>query len=283
MPLMTIARLTLHEALRRRLLLAVALLTLVFVILTGWGFSRMTGMTDNNGLPLSPLELQATEAGFVVLLAWMFSFVLAIGAAFLAAPSIAADIESGLMLALLPRPIRRSDLLLGKWLGLAVLLALYAAVTGALEFAVVQRITGYAPPNPLLALVYLIAESLVMLSLAMLCSTRMAPITGGIIGVLVFGLAWIGGVLGSIGASLHNTSLNTVSHVFNAIVPTDGLWHGALYYLEPPIIFIAANGFSRDSPFSADSPPSTPSVLWAACWTVAALALAVVSFSRRDL
>src|SRR5579875_3484311 len=157
MPLLTIARLTLREAVRRRLLLAVAVLTVLIALLTGWGFSRISSMTTANGQPISPLELEATEAGFVVLLAWMFSFVLAVGAAFLGAPALAADIESGLILSMLPRPIRRSDILLGKWLGLAVLLALYAAVTGALELAIIHRITGYEPPNPLLAVTYLIA------------------------------------------------------------------------------------------------------------------------------
>ena len=119
MPLLIIARLTLREAARRRLLLAVVLLTLLVVGLTGWGFST-TSSGSANGQQLTRSEILTTDATVLILIAYMFSVVLALGAAFLAAPSVAADIESGLLLAILPRPIRRSDVLLGKWLGLLV-------------------------------------------------------------------------------------------------------------------------------------------------------------------
>jgi ABC-type transport system involved in multi-copper enzyme maturation permease subunit len=54
-----------------------------------------------------------------VMLAFMFSFVLAMTAVFAASPAIGPDIENGLLLAVLARPIRRSEVLLGRWLGLA--------------------------------------------------------------------------------------------------------------------------------------------------------------------
>ena len=113
MPLLVIARLTLREAARRRLLHAVAILTVLVIGLTGWGISRITTFHDSNGQPLPHSEVMATTAGLVILLAYMFSFVLAIGAAFLAAPAIAGDVDSGLVLALLPRPLRRSEFVAG--------------------------------------------------------------------------------------------------------------------------------------------------------------------------
>ena len=66
----------------------------------------------------------------LVLVAFMFSFVLAMTAAFLGAPAIAADVESGVAHAMLARPIRRADLVVGRWLGLSVVVVAYAAVVG---------------------------------------------------------------------------------------------------------------------------------------------------------
>ena len=66
----------------------------------------------------------------LVLVAFMFSFVLAMTAAFLGAPAIAADVESGVAHAMLARPIRRADLVVGRWLGLAVVVVAYAAGVG---------------------------------------------------------------------------------------------------------------------------------------------------------
>jgi TRAP-type C4-dicarboxylate transport system permease small subunit len=103
MPLLTIASLTLREAARRRLGTAVAALALMVVGLTAWAFWKLTTITGPSGAPLPALEKAATFSVLVLLLAYMFSVVLAVGAAFIAAPAIAGDVESGIVLAMLPR------------------------------------------------------------------------------------------------------------------------------------------------------------------------------------
>ena len=172
MHVLTIARLTVLEASRRKLLLALALLTLIVIVLTSWGFSRLPTM---NGV--TPAEVRVAASQLTILVAFMFSGVLALGSTLVAAPTIASDIESGVALAILPRPIRRSEVLLGKWLGLAVLIALYAALSGVLEMLGIQWATGYLPPNPAAAITFVAAEGLVLMTLALLLSTRLAPMT----------------------------------------------------------------------------------------------------------
>ena len=49
----------------------------------------------------------------LILIAFMFSFVLAMSAAFLAAPAIASDVETGTVHAMLARPLRRAELVVG--------------------------------------------------------------------------------------------------------------------------------------------------------------------------
>jgi len=135
MPLLAIASITFRETIRRKLVLAVSLLSVIVMGLSLWGLSRLHTMAVTTGHP-APQDAAAAYALLVVLLAQMFSFVLAVGAAFLAAPSIAADVESGVALVVLPRPIRRSDVVLGKWLGLSSLLVAYVYIwrKGALEW-----------------------------------------------------------------------------------------------------------------------------------------------------
>src|SRR5256885_12345305 len=112
---LTTAQLTILEASRRKLLLALGVLTILVIVLSSWGFSRLPTM---NGV--TPAEVRVAASQLTILVAFMFSGVLALGATLVAAPSIASDIESGIALAILPRPIRRSEVLIGKWLGLAV-------------------------------------------------------------------------------------------------------------------------------------------------------------------
>jgi ABC-type transport system involved in multi-copper enzyme maturation permease subunit len=282
MAIVTIARLTLREAARRRLLLAVVLLTLVVVGLTGWGFSTVTP-TDEQGRLLSHSEALTTDAAILILIAYMFSVVLALGAAFLAAPSIATDAESGLLLAMLPRPIRRSDVLLGKWLGLGCLLALYAIGASVLELGAVRAISGYLPPHPLLAVLYLIGQSLVMLSLGLLLSTRLSPVTGGVVVLVVYGVTWLAGIMGVIGADLGSRGLTAAGTIIGLIVPSDAFWRGAVYNLEPAALIAVSHGVEKNAPFMVSQAPQAAWLIWSAGWVAAVLCLAAFSFGRRDL
>ena len=281
LPLLIIARLTLHEAARRRLLLAVAILTLVIIGITGWGFSRIPTIT-RGGHTISHVEVLGIAASLVLLVAFMFNFVLAVGAAFLAAPAVAADVESGLVLAMLPRPIRRGDFVLGKWLGLTLLLAGYTAVAGALELAVIKVATGYMPPHPASAILFLIAQSVVLLTLGLLASTRLPSITGGIIALVLFGFAWIAGIITQVGAVFQNNNITTAGTVVSLLLPTDGLWHGAQYNLQPAALTGIARATSQTG-VVAGAPPTTPYIIWVVAWVVVMLYLSVRSFTRRDL
>ena len=280
----TIAALTLREAARRRLLTAVGILTLVMIIFTVWGFSRLPTLTCG-GTPCSPVEIRTIAAGLLILVAYMFSVILAIGAAFVAAPAIAGEIESGVMLAMLPRPIRRAEIVLGKWLGLAILVTLYAGFTGALEFLGIKLAIGYVPPQPVLALLFLIGQGIVLLTLALFCSTRLSPITAGVVAVILFGLARLGGIAEAIGLAFQNETIAAVGTVMSLLLPTDGLWRGVAFFMEPvALIALASNQrAAAANPFFASSPPTTAFILWAVGWVVVVLGMAVFSFDRRDL
>jgi ABC-type transport system involved in multi-copper enzyme maturation permease subunit len=82
------------------------------------------------------------------MLAFMFSFVLAMTAVFAGSPAIGPDIENGLLLAVLARPIRRSEVMLGRWLGLALVLVTYALVAGYLELGAVRWPPATYPSRP---------------------------------------------------------------------------------------------------------------------------------------
>jgi len=95
---LVIGRLTLLEALRRRLLRALVLLTVVIVALTAWGFGALVDNARQHARP--DIEIMAGVSQLLILVAFMFSFVLAMTAAFLGSPAISADLESGVLLAI---------------------------------------------------------------------------------------------------------------------------------------------------------------------------------------
>jgi hypothetical protein len=284
MRVLVIARLVIREAARRRLLLALLILTLIVVTLTGWGFSRIPTITQR-GAPLPDVQVKVIASQFLILTMFMFSFVLAMAAVFVAAPQISGDVESGTALAILSRPIGRAEYVTGKWAGLAALVAIYAGGAAAIELGVVNAVIGYVPPEPLTFIAFVIAEGLVIMTLALLLSTRLSGMVGGVIALVLFGIAWIGGIVGGIGAAFDNAGITHVGTATKLILPTDGLWRGAVYALEPQS-FIAAGSqagpASAANPFYASSAAPLSFELYVAGWVALVFGLAVLSFRARE-
>jgi ABC-type transport system involved in multi-copper enzyme maturation permease subunit len=283
--ILTIARLTVAEAGRRRIVWVLLGLTLLTVGLTTWGVERLVSVARQS--VSSELEVSAGVSQVLILVAFMFSFVLAMTAAFLGAPAIAADLESGIAHAMLARPIRRGDLVVGRWLGLVAIVVAYAAGSGLLEISGVRLVTGYSPPEPLLAVAFLSAQAVVLLTIALLLSTRLPAIAAGAICVVFFGLGWMAGVFAGIGRAFDAGPLVGAAEASRWLLPTDGLWRGTIYSLEPRLVVLIALGRGgpavQANPFFASAPPPTGFLAWCAIWIAITLALSVVSLTRRDL
>ena len=280
--MLTIAKLTIGEAARRRVLWVLSALVVVAVGLTTWGVSVLVEGARRDGV--SELDLKFVVSQILIFIAFMFGFVLVMTAAFFGSPAIATDLESGIAQAMLARPLRRSSYLLGRWLGLAAVIVVYALVSGLLAIAAVGFVSGYLPPDPILPVAYLAGQALVLLSFTVLLSTRLPPIAGGAIAVVLYGLAWMAGVLGKIGLALGTTSLVTASDALRYLLPTDALWQGVVFGLEPSLIRnVVGDQFARSSPFYADTPPSLAILAWSGIWVVLVLALAVSQLRRREL
>jgi ABC-type transport system involved in multi-copper enzyme maturation permease subunit len=280
-----VAALTLREITRRRILWVLAALAVASVVLVGWGTERLVTLAREEGV--EELQVRIGVSQVLILIAFMFSFVLAMSAAFLAAPAIASDVETGTVHAMLARPMRRAELVVGRWLGLSIVVSAYAAAAGLLAIAVVGLVSGHVPPEPLVAVGFLAFESIAVLTLALTLGTRLPSIAAGAITVVLFGLGWFVGVLGSIAIAFDATALSGASEVLRLFLPTDGLWRGVIYGLEPPVVLLMAAGRSAEAmaanPFFAAAPPPMAFVLWSAVWVALVLGVGIALFRRREL
>jgi len=278
---LTIARLTWQELVRRRLVLTLLVLTVVVIGLTGWGFAKVPGL-HQGGHRLTPGEARSVAAELLILVLFMFSFVLALTCAFLAAPALAGDLESGVALALLARPLRRGELLLGRWLGLALPAVLYTVAAVSLEFLVAWWATGYLPRQPAQAEAAMAVEGVVLLTLALGLSTRLATITSAVIAVVCFGAMWMGGIAGAFGTVFHNTAISTVGTVTHLLLPTDGMWRAATFAAEPRLFATAAAAHAGAGAFQAASGPAPWYLAYVGGWIVVVLGLAWLSLRSRE-
>ncbi len=278
----TIAALTIREAVRRRVLLALVGLTIILIALSGWGFSRLAA--EAGAATLTSGEARLTASILLNLVMFGFSLIAALGTAFLAGPTLSGETESGIALAVLARPIRRSWFLLGKWLGLVAFGSGFVVLAGLAQCLVVRATVDYWPPQPVLALLLLAAQTVVLLTLALLLSTAISPMASGVVAVGLFGATWIAGVVGGIGRSLGNAAVARVGSVSQILVPTDGLWRGAMHAFQDPSAIVEFGGTDVQAfPFLSVESLTATYLAWALIWVVLMWGLAAASFARKDL
>jgi hypothetical protein len=99
-------------------------------------------------------------------------------------------------------------------------------------------------------------------------------------------MAWIGGVVGDIGLALQNRAVENVGIISHILLPSDGLWRGAIYAMEPDAFLatVRASGIAaRANPFLAVDPPPVAYLAWVVVWFGLMLVLSVWSFRTREI
>jgi len=283
--ILTLARMTFRQAIRRKIVLTGLLLGIGFLIVFSIGFHMITGVsmgqfTQAAGGAQSVENVLDRERSSALALAGLYAvtFLAIAMAALLGSDTLASEINSGTIQTLVTKPIRRSDVVFGKWLGFAGLLGLYLLLLAGGTVASVFIQSRYAPPHLIAGLALIYLESLLIMTLALLFSSRLTALaTGGVIFGL-YGMAFIGGWIEQIGAALQSTTAVKIGIVTSLIIPSEALWRRAAYEMQS-----ALTGIIGISPFGSTSVPSPLAVVYAVIYLLAALGLTVLVFGRRDL
>jgi ABC-type transport system involved in multi-copper enzyme maturation permease subunit len=276
------ARLTVLEASRRKVLWALVGMAALIIGLSFWGFARLPAV-HAFGTRLGAANSHLATAQLLGFVLFALSFVGALGMSFVAAPTIGGELESGVALSVLARPVRRSEILLGKWLGLVSLAVAYVVLVGGGEIAAAETGTGYQVPDPVTAIALLAAQAVVLLSLVLLLSTLLSPMAAGVVAVGLFGTAWVAGLVGDIGQTLHDHSVAEVGTVDHLLLPTDGLWNGVMNAIDQTSLVTSFSDRLIGNPFFQSSGLTITYLLWSAAWLVAVVAATHLRFSRIEL
>jgi ABC-type transport system involved in multi-copper enzyme maturation permease subunit len=278
----TIARLAFLEAARRKILLAALLLGLLFLIIYGLGFHFIIVEAEKSVGNANLLQLN--EIRNFLLMAGMFvvNFLTSIMIVLTSVDTLSGEISSGTIQTLAAKPIRRWEIVMGKWLGFTGMLTLYLLLMGGGVMGIVFLRTGYTAPHPLRALELIWLNALVLLSVSILGGTILSTLANGVLVFGLYGIAFLGGWIEQIGSFLpdqaaSHTAVN-IGIITSLIMPSEALWKRAAHELQSPLV--AALGFS---PFSSAYYPSLLMVVYAVLYTVIALILAVLLFKQRDL
>ena len=278
-----LARLTFQEAIRRRIVLTGLILGILFLLVFSIG-SRMISTeiaretTFEGGSAYQ--NIMQTEMSNFLLMAGLYAvtFLSVAMGALLGADTLAGEISSGSIQTIITKPIRRSDVVFGKWLGFAGLLALYAVLMAGGVVLVVFFQSNYLPRNLLAGLSLIYLESLLVMTISLAGSSAMPALaTGGMV-FGMYGLAFLGGWIEQIGSLANNPAAVQIGIVTSLVVPTEALWRRAAYEMQTPLASTLGM-----SPFGAFSVPSLFMIVYAILYLVVIFAIAVSTFNHRDI
>ena len=272
----TLTWLTLAEAWRRWMVLAALALGAAFVLLYGLGVH----FVEDQLQATTPRFLYANAHNFLLLAGlYVVHFLTIMLAIFASVDAVAGEITSHTIQTLVTKPVRRWQVLLGKWAGYAIMLTVYLFALGGSLMLVMQALTGYVAPHPLLGLSLIVLEALVLLSLALLGGTRLSTLSNGVVLFLLYGVSFIGSWVEQIGSILQVPQAETIGRWTGYVLPVEELWRRVAAELTPP-----DTGLSNFvSPFAAFAVPDPAIVWYTLAYAAVALGLALVAFSRRDL
>jgi Cu-processing system permease protein len=228
-----IAGYALREALRRRVLLVVVVLTAGFLALYAYGSQQAFRQVTSRRIPAAGLIEEEVLTGSTLLGLAMFVtlFLGTVLAVFVTLNAVRGDAERGLLQPLVVRPVGRSTLLLARFAAAAGLCAVYVAVVFATAVLLTGATGGYWPDNPVTSGLSIVGAVVIVVALALLGTTLLSATANGIAIFMVFGAGLAAGLLGQIGSALNYAPLERIASIASWVLPFEALYQDALHAL----------------------------------------------------
>lgn len=280
---LVIARHALQEALRRRVLLVVLALTLLFGGLYAWGTAELFKDVSGFANDASGLDADALAGATILGLAMFGSLFLgAVLAVFLSVGAVRGDAERGLLQPLVVRPLGRTQYLLGRFLAAATVSAAYVLLAVLAAVLVTGLIGGWWPEHPFQSALLLALAAVLISALALLGSVFLTVTANGICVLMAYGAGLLAGLLGEIGDAIPSPTLQDIADVTSWVLPFEALYRDALRLLVQDVPGVTG-AIVRLGPLGGSHDSGPLLVPWAIAYVVLVLAGAAAAFARRDL
>ena len=272
-----IAQLNINEMMRRRILPILVIMTLGFFIL----FNVVIGQQTSNIDQGQPMLTLATIAGDKVMAAFFINLFIGFMAIFMVAGSITPEIDNGTLLVILARPLKRWEIIAGKWMAVVSMqLLMIPLLVVATNWVISMHFSHQNIPLPALigTIASFLEEGWILSLLALFGSVFLSQVANGILIGLAFLINFIVGSIAQL--TLHSLTLQILSSSLNLLIPTNGLYRRALFEWGGG----ASNPFllSAMGPFGVSHPPASSILIYAVIYAGVIFALACRSFDSLD-
>jgi Cu-processing system permease protein len=273
-----LAGLTVRESLRRRLLVAGLLIALMIV---GIAFIHLPH--PRHGMFMADEHTQLLMRSRII--AWvgcgMIKFFSSVLAVTLAAGAISAEVEKGVLSTVVPKPLRRWDIYLGKWLGFLILLAGCLVVWGGLLAWAIWIQTHIFNPRLFLGVLTVGIFPLLFITLTLFFSSFATYALSAGLALIAAGVALAEDTLSTLATVFDSNALKVTSEVVSYIVPLGRMNHWITHGLGDAGLDLTA--FGRRGGGDAAVDLSAWDMTYVICYILCFLAAGLVVFQKRDL
>lgn len=289
MSILTIARFTFREARRRRLLWLGIGLGLAFLAIFALGFYlvydeiRRSTLIAFAGQEAQETALKLAANAFMMMGLFVVNFLVVLVSILTTVGAISGEISSHTIQAIVTKPLRRWEIILGRWLGHALMVTFYILLLTGGIILIVYLVSGLTPRALVAGLGLYVLEGIVLLTASILGGTRLSTMANGVVLFMVYGLAFIGGWVEQIASALNSQTATNIGALAGRLLPSEVLWRRASHIMAPRV----SSGLDIDGPppflFTFGREPAPSVVLYALVYVAAMMLLAIWSFRKRDL
>lgn len=289
--ILTLAGLTVKEAIRRRVFLAALVIAGLYVLFAFLPLHIHTSFFIGLDLPTARNNTGRIFAWLGCGTIKFFGSVLAVA---LSAGAITSEIDRGVLAVIVPKPIPRAAIYIGKWLGIVFLMAVCVAGWGTLLVWAIWHQTGTYHPQIWGGVLAAGLFPVMFTTLTLCFSTFATYALSSSLALIAAGVALAEDLLHSLSQFLDVPVLDTLSRLAGYVVPLSRMNHWISRGLDATGLGAAPPGsagldfslvIARRDPTQAASvaATSTADMGYILAYMAVFFVLGLVLFQRRDL
>lgn len=279
-----IALSTFKEVYRKRVVHVIGLLTLLYWGILGFVLYMQPREFDQGASLISAL---VNLSGLISILGfYLSSMLLAFLTIMLSVGIISSEVEDGTVLTILTKPIPRASYVLGKYVGISLMILAYAAVLyiGIILFALLGKqnflqLFGFVTLFKGFLLFAL--QPLAIAALAVYGSTVFKTVNNGIFVISFYLLGIIGGIMEQVGSLANIADLSTFGIIAGLFAPFE-----VIYRKMISTIFSSVGGFNLIMGMAMPGKSVEPSVwmmAYVAIYMMGLIFWGIRRMNRRDI
>ena len=275
---------TLKEAIRKKTFIVMSILSGLYLVLWTVLLYYSKREIDSQGSEFTAFaDLMLSQMGlqFSSMLISLLTIMLASG-------SISNEMESGMVHAIISRPIRRTSYVLGRFSGLMILSAAYATVLFSAMLIIgrifsLQTVLSLGVGQTVLSWLLYTLVPVCLLCLTLFGSTLMKTVPNGLLMIFIYILGNIGGMVEMIGGYMNNNSVVSSGIFISLISPFHTLYNEASRVLFPTSGIASDLMRGMGGLSGSGRAASTLMFVYIGVYAVGFLLLAARRFHKRDI